>query len=267
MSVVTSSTRVCRCGPTRSRGPRLFFDHTPLYVYFVAALTAIGGPTELIIRSTTLVFGLLTVLLVYRIGLELRGVGSALVGSMLVALNPFFATYSWFIRMEVPLCFFLVLALYLLIHERVPAGRPGDRGRRDAEGDRARLLARGRRLRRSSGAAIRAAAAVRHPDAWSHSLPGWPTRPRSASDSCSPRSIAGSARPSAPTSPTSASTSASTRGRRPSSASVIGPVLIFVGRERPRSLAAIWRRPDPADRPRSDRLHRHRDRRRRSSSA
>jgi hypothetical protein len=37
---------------------------------------------------------------------------------MLVALNPFFATYSWFIRMEVPLCFFLVLGLYLLIHER-----------------------------------------------------------------------------------------------------------------------------------------------------
>ncbi len=100
------------------RTPSLFFDHTPLYVYVVAALTAIGGPTELIIRSTTLVFGLLTVLLVYRIGLELRGVGSALVGSMLVALNPFFVTYSWFIRMEVPLCFFLVLGLYLLIHER-----------------------------------------------------------------------------------------------------------------------------------------------------
>ncbi len=100
------------------RTPSLFFDHTPLYVYLVAALTAIGGPTELIIRSTTLVFGLLTVLLVYRIGLEQRGMGSALVGSMLVALNPFFATYSWFIRMEVPLCFFLVLGLYLLIHER-----------------------------------------------------------------------------------------------------------------------------------------------------
>ena len=69
--------------PTRAYGfrtPSLFFDHTPLYVYLVAALTAIGGPTELIIRSTTLVFGLLTVLLVYRIGLELRGVGSALVG-------------------------------------------------------------------------------------------------------------------------------------------------------------------------------------------
>lgn len=98
--------------------PRLFFDHTPLYVYFVAAVTALGGPTELLLRSAALLFGCLTVLLVFRIGLELRGPGSALVGSMLVALNPFFATYSWFIRMEVPLCFFLVLALYLMIHER-----------------------------------------------------------------------------------------------------------------------------------------------------
>jgi len=98
--------------------PRLFFDHTPLYVYFVAAVTALGGPTVILLRSATLLFGCLTVLLVFRIGLELRGVGAALVGSMLVALNPFFATYSWFIRMEVPLCFFVVLALYLLIHER-----------------------------------------------------------------------------------------------------------------------------------------------------
>ena len=104
---------------TYASPPNLFFDHTPLYPYFVALLTAVGGPTVLIIRSTTLVFGLLTVILVFVIGLELRGVGSALVGSMLLALNPFFATYSWFVRMEVPLCFFLVLALYLMVKERL----------------------------------------------------------------------------------------------------------------------------------------------------
>jgi 4-amino-4-deoxy-L-arabinose transferase-like glycosyltransferase len=96
----------------------LFFDHTPLYVYFVALLTAIGEPTVLIIRTATLVFGVLTILMVFRVGLVVRGLGSALVGSMLVALNPFFVTHSWFIRMEVPLCFFLVLALYLVIKER-----------------------------------------------------------------------------------------------------------------------------------------------------
>ena len=99
--------------------PRLFFDHTPLYPYFVALVTAVGGPTAFIIRSTTLLFGLLTILLVFRIGLELRGLGSALVGSMLLAVSPFFVLFSWFVRMEVPMCFFLVLALYLMIHERL----------------------------------------------------------------------------------------------------------------------------------------------------
>jgi 4-amino-4-deoxy-L-arabinose transferase-like glycosyltransferase len=99
--------------------PRLFFDHTPLYPYFVALVTAVGGPTAFIIRSTTLLFGLLTILLVFRIGLELRGLGSALVGSMLLAVSPFFVMFSWFVRMEVPMCFFLVLALYLMIHERL----------------------------------------------------------------------------------------------------------------------------------------------------
>ena len=97
---------------------RLFFDHTPLYAYFVALLEALGGPTTLIIRASSLGFGILTVLGVFWIALRVHGLGSALVGSVLVAANPFFITYSWFIRMEVPLCLFLVLAVYLLIRER-----------------------------------------------------------------------------------------------------------------------------------------------------
>ena len=88
--------------------PRLFFDHTPLYVVLRRRWSLqLGGPTALIIRSTTLLFGLLTILLVFRIGLELRGLGSALVGSMLLAVSPFFVMFSWFVRMEVPMCFFL----------------------------------------------------------------------------------------------------------------------------------------------------------------
>jgi hypothetical protein len=98
--------------------PRLFFDHTPVYVYFVALVTSFGGPTELLVRAASLVVGVVTVVLVFRIALEVRGLASALVGSLLLAANPFFVTYSWFVRMEVPLCFFLVLALYLMLHER-----------------------------------------------------------------------------------------------------------------------------------------------------
>ncbi len=99
--------------------PTLFFDHTPLYVYVAAMMTAFGGPTAVLLRSTNLVFGVLTVLLVFVIGLELRGVEAALIGSLLVAVDPFFVTYSWFVRMEVPMCSFLVLAVYLLVHERL----------------------------------------------------------------------------------------------------------------------------------------------------
>ncbi|MEP6638450.1 MAG: glycosyltransferase family 39 protein [Chloroflexota bacterium] len=108
--------------PTRTYGevtPKLFFDHTPLYVYFVAWLTAIGGPTALIARSVSLVFGVLTVLLVFRIGLDVHGPGSGFVGALMLAANPFFADFSWFVRMEVPLSFFLVLALFLLQRQRL----------------------------------------------------------------------------------------------------------------------------------------------------
>src|SRR5215218_2376443 len=43
----------------RPGAPYLFFDHTPLYVYFVALVTAIGSNTILIVRAASLVFGLL----------------------------------------------------------------------------------------------------------------------------------------------------------------------------------------------------------------
>ena len=45
------------------------------------------------------------------------------------------------------MCFFLVLALYLLIHERLFLAGVGDRDGRDAQGDRACVLAGGSRLR------------------------------------------------------------------------------------------------------------------------
>jgi len=98
--------------------PTLFFDHTPLLVYAVAAAMALGGPTLELVRLATLVTGVLTVLVVFRIGLEVRGVGSAFVAAVLLAGNPFFARYGWFVRMEVPMCLFMVLGVYLLQHRR-----------------------------------------------------------------------------------------------------------------------------------------------------
>jgi 4-amino-4-deoxy-L-arabinose transferase-like glycosyltransferase len=107
--------------PTRtvaSPGPSLFFDHTPLLVYAVAAAMALGGPTLELVRLATLMTGVLTVLVVFRIGLEVRGIGSGFVAAVLLAANPFFAKYGWFVRMEVPMCLFMVLGLYLLLNRR-----------------------------------------------------------------------------------------------------------------------------------------------------
>ena len=91
--------------------PTLFFDHTPLYVYFVALVTALGGPTgthppvdHARLRAADRPARLPSS------ASSFVASRSALVGSMLVAVNPFFVTYSWFVRMEVPMCFFLVLA-------------------------------------------------------------------------------------------------------------------------------------------------------------
>ena len=103
---------------TTFQPPHLFFDHTPLYPYFVALIEALPGPATLLIRASSLAFGVLTVLLVFLIGLRVRGLAAALVGSVLVAANPFWITYSWYVRMEVPLSMFLVLATWLLIRER-----------------------------------------------------------------------------------------------------------------------------------------------------
>jgi len=98
--------------------PHMFFDHTPLYVYFVALVATIGWHTAALLRAASLAFALLTVALVFVCALRLRGPVSAFVGATLVATNPFFAIYSWFVRMEVPLAFFLVLAVVLLVEER-----------------------------------------------------------------------------------------------------------------------------------------------------
>jgi hypothetical protein len=96
----------------------LFFDHTPLYVYWVAAVTLLGGPTTELVRSTTLVFGLLSLLGVHWIGRTVRGPVAGLVGAAVLATNPFYATWSWFVHMEVPLSCALVFALLAIVHGR-----------------------------------------------------------------------------------------------------------------------------------------------------
>jgi 4-amino-4-deoxy-L-arabinose transferase-like glycosyltransferase len=95
----------------RAPAPVLFFDHTPLYVYWVAAVTLLGGATLELVRLTTLMFGVLSLVGVYWVGRVLRGPVAGLMGVAVLATNPFYATMSWFVHMEIPLCCVLVFAL------------------------------------------------------------------------------------------------------------------------------------------------------------
>lgn len=94
---------------------RLLLDQTPLYPYMVGALTVVMGDNLRLLRMVTVLAGLGTIALVFTIGHRIRGPEAALVGAILLALNPFFNLYSFFIRMELFLCFFLVLATFYLV--------------------------------------------------------------------------------------------------------------------------------------------------------
>ena len=103
--------------------PAMFFDHTPVWVYYMGVLDLVGADTLLLARFTALIAGAASVVLVYLIGLEVRGILSGLVAGVVLAVNPFFEVLSWFARMEVPLAFFLVLATLGIV--RWEAGHRG----------------------------------------------------------------------------------------------------------------------------------------------
>lgn len=102
---------------------RLLLDQTPLYPYMVSALTYITGDNLWLVRMVTVAFALGTIALVYLIANRAAGTEAALVAAILLALNPFFNLYSFYIRMEIFMCFFLVLATYFLADYGKSQGR------------------------------------------------------------------------------------------------------------------------------------------------
>ncbi len=108
----------------RQASGKAFFDHTPLFAYLVAPPAALAGPfgfhaALIAARAVSALFGLATVILAFIVVRDARGTVSGLVASVLVATNPYFVHLSWVIHMEVPMAFFLVLAVYLLLHQRL----------------------------------------------------------------------------------------------------------------------------------------------------
>ncbi len=110
--------------PIRSVGEgKLLLDQTPLYPYFLGALNLIFNENILWLRLATVAFGAGSVLLAFFIGQKTNSAISGVVAGLLLALNPFFGVYSFFIRMEIFFCFFLLLAIYLLIQKETEGKR------------------------------------------------------------------------------------------------------------------------------------------------
>ena len=68
--------------------------HPPLYYLLLGMWQALGGPSEFSMRFPSLAFGVLTVVLGYRLGRELFGQGTGLATALLLALAPPQVVYS-----------------------------------------------------------------------------------------------------------------------------------------------------------------------------
>lgn len=110
--------------PLRSIGPSgvLYFIHTPLYLYLVTASTLVFGEKLVLLRLVTTAFAVGTLLLTYATVRRTQPAAAALVAALLVGLNAFFALYAYFLTMEVPMAFFVVLAVYWLAREAEMGG-------------------------------------------------------------------------------------------------------------------------------------------------
>lgn len=107
--------------PLRSIGEEgaFFFDHTFLYVYL---LSAYAGGGVFFTRLVTALCGMGSILLVYLIGKRVGGLIAGFTSALMLAVNSFFAVYSFFVRMEIPTVFCMLLGLLLLIESKLKRG-------------------------------------------------------------------------------------------------------------------------------------------------
>jgi 4-amino-4-deoxy-L-arabinose transferase-like glycosyltransferase len=135
--IVERAFNMMRAG---SLNPQGFFDYPGLYIYvqflvsclrFIAgalsgAWSSLGAATTpsfyLWGRAVTAAIGVLTVLLVFRIGLRWGG-RYALLAAALLAVMPLHVRYSHYVLTDTPLTFFVTLTflLSLVAHERATA--------------------------------------------------------------------------------------------------------------------------------------------------
>ena len=107
--------------PLRSIGQegRLYFDHTPLYPYLVTASVALLGDTPILTRLVTTLLGGGSIVLAYLAVRQQQTAVAGFIAAFLMALNTFIAIYAYFLTMEVPMMFFILLAIYWLAKDEI----------------------------------------------------------------------------------------------------------------------------------------------------
>jgi len=88
--------------------------HPPAYYSVVALVYKFLAPTEIITRSISIVFYLLTLFLVYKLASEIKGKVFGALTTLVVALNPIFFTYAFEARNYTMFAFAAVGSIYFL---------------------------------------------------------------------------------------------------------------------------------------------------------
>ncbi len=92
--------------------------HPPLYYIIVKAVSGlVGNYSEIVLRMPSVVFGVLTVYLVYKIAI-IRKTNNAVLASLLMASAPLHIYYSQEARMYATAAFFVALAFYFYLKKQ-----------------------------------------------------------------------------------------------------------------------------------------------------
>jgi 4-amino-4-deoxy-L-arabinose transferase-like glycosyltransferase len=97
--------------------------HPPFYYYLLHFWIPIFGSAEFALRFLSLIFGVLTVPLIYGVGNRLLGSASGLLTATLISISPLFLWYSQEARMYTLVTFLCLLSTYLLLRATGSQGK------------------------------------------------------------------------------------------------------------------------------------------------
>ncbi|NIN66257.1 MAG: hypothetical protein GTO63_16510 [Anaerolineae bacterium] len=98
--------------------------HPPFYYYLLHFWMPMFGNGEFSLRFLSLIFGVLTVPLIYVSGRRFLGYASGVLAAALIAISPLFLWYSQEARMYTLVTFLCLLSTYLLLRIMGKQGRP-----------------------------------------------------------------------------------------------------------------------------------------------